>query len=286
MSKIHFITFYSQGAPYDNGLDLSATENNVRNKIKDYVDTFTAYHPKDIADDPEFAWSIQDWSKIDKKYERSPEGWWSPKMNQFVDINAGCDKTGFYAWKVACIIKKMREIPDGDIVYYHDGNFDKELDFRFTKYPYYEGKATWRTLIPQILAKINVDIFIPWEQNSNCQLIRQFSKRQTFEKLAEFTEYYTKYNCLWAGLIIMRKSNFSKMFLDDMVIALKDIECISNYPEDNSPDLQWHTWDQPVWTIIARKYIKENKLPQNWPYFYISCRVFSPERIIPADHVK
>ena len=33
-------------------------------------------------------------------------------------------------------------------------------------------------------------------------------------------------------------------------------------------------------------YIKENKLPTNWPYFYISCRVFSPERILPADHVK
>ena len=286
MAKIHFITFYSQGAPYDNGLDLSATENNVRTKIQDYVDTFTAYHPKDFANDPEFAWSIQDWSNIDHKYTRHPAGWWSPLFNKYIDINTGCDKTGFFAWKAACIIKKMREIPDGDIVYYHDGNFDKEIDFRFTKYPYYEGKKSWRKLIPYILNTIKSDIFIPWEQNSNCQLIRQFSRRQTFENIAEFTDYYTKYNCLWAGLIVIRKSEFSKMFLDDIVIALKNIDNISNYPPDDSPELQWHTWDQPVWTILARKYIKENKLPLNWPYFYISCRVFSFERIHPADHVK
>jgi len=110
MPKIHFITFYSQGAPYDNGLDLSATENNVRTKIQDYVDTFTAYHPKDFANDPEFAWSIQDWSNIDHKYARHPDGWWSPLFNKYIDINTGCDKTGFFAWKAACIIKKMREI--------------------------------------------------------------------------------------------------------------------------------------------------------------------------------
>lgn len=71
-----------------------------------------------------------------------------------------------------------------------------------------------------------------------------------------------------------------------LVASLKNIDNISNYPPDNDPELQWHTWDQPVWTILARKYIKENKLPANWPYFYISCRVFSFKRIQPADHVK
>ena len=220
MGKIHFITFYSQGAPYDNGLDLSATENNVRNRIANYVDTFTAYHPKDIADDPEFAWSIRDWSQVDPKYARHAEGWWSPLHKKYIDINIGCDKTGFFAWKAACIIKKMREIPEGDIVYYHDGNFDKEIDFHFTKYPYYEGKESWKELIPYILDKIKTDIFIPWEQNTNCQLIRQFSRRHTFENIGEFTDYYTKYNCLWAGLIVMRKSDFSKTFLDDIVVAV------------------------------------------------------------------
>ena len=277
--KIHFISFFSEGPPFDNGLDLKETEKNVNNLINGCLDTFTAYHPKDFADDPEFAWSIQDWSKTDEKYTRPDAGWWSPMMNKFADVNKGCDKTGFYAWKAACIIKKMREIPDGDIVFFHDGNFDKYKN-------YYEGKDKCKTLIHTILNKIKCDVFIPWEQNSNCQLIRQFSRRQTFEKVGEFTDYYTKYNCLWSGLIIMRKSDFSRTFLDDMVIALKDIDNISNFPPDNSPELQWHTWDQPVWTILARKYIKENKLPEKWPYFYFPGRIFTKENMLIADHVK
>lgn len=283
-SKIHFITFYSQGPPHDNGLDLSQTEQNVRERVSPHVDSFTAYHCKDLATDQEFEWSVKDWTLVDKKYARHNDGWWSPHYNKYVDINNGCDKTGFYAWKATCILKKMREIPYGDIVYYHDGNFDKKIDFPRSKYPYYEGINTWKLLINNLLQNINCDIFIPWEQNSTDQPIRPFCRKYCFEKLAEYTDYYTKYDCLWAGIIIMKKSKLSEKFLNDIIIALKDIELISNHPEDKDPVLKWHTWDQPIWTIISRKYIKSGLFPINWPKYHIIQRIFDPKFVKQSRH--
>ena len=180
----------------------------------------------------------------------------------------------------------MQEIPYGEIVYYHDGNFDKMIDFRPSKYPYYAGINEWKQLTNSILNNIKTDIFIPWEQNSTHQPIRPFCRKYCFEKLAEFTDYYTKYDCLWAGIIIMRKSKLSEKFLEDMIEALKDIELISNVPEDNSKELQWHTWDQPVWTIMARKYIKKGLLPKYWPKFHINCRIFSRQFIKQSTHTR
>ena len=282
--KIHFITFYSQGPPYDNGLDLSKTENNVKQRVSPFVDTFKAYHCKDISDDPEFVWSIKDWSIIDPIYKRHNDGWWSPMYNKYVDINNGCDTTGFYAWKAVCILKRFNEIPYGDIVYYHDGNFDKEINFHWTKYPYYEGMNTWKSLITTILNNIKSDIFIPWEQNSGLQPLRPFCRKHCFEKMAEFTDYYTNYDCLWAGLIVMRKTKLSEQFLNDVINSLKDIELISNYPEDKDKSLKWHTWDQPIWTIMARKYIKDGLLPKNWPKYHINSRAFTPNHIKQSTH--
>jgi len=285
-SKVHFVTFCSQGPPHDNGLDLSKTEDNVRKAVTPHVDSFTAYHFKDFANDEKLSWSVKDWSKVDKKYARHKDGWWSPMSNKYVDINKGCDNTGFFAWKSICILKKMQEIPYGEIVYYHDGNFDRMIDFRPSKYPYYEGINEWKQLTNLILNDIKTDIFIPWEQNSTLQSLRPFCRKHCFEKLAEFSDYYTKYDCLWAGIIIMRKSKLSEKFLEDMIEALKDIELISNVPEDNSKELLWHTWDQPIWTIMARKYIKEGLLPKYWPKYHINCRIFSQNFISQSKHTR
>ena len=277
--KIHFISFFSEGPPIDNGLDLKKTEKNVYNLINGCLDTFTAYHPKDFANDPEFSWSVKDWATEDQKYARPNSGWWSPMHKKFLDVGKGSDRTGFYAWKIVCIIKKMREIPDGDIVFFHDGNFDKYIN-------YYEGKDKCKTLIHTILNKINCDVFISWEFNSNLVPLRMFCRRQTFEKLAEFSDYYTKYDLLWSGIIIIRKSKLSDEFLNDVLVGCKDIECLSHYPPDNDPELVLHTPEQAILSVIARKYIKENKLPEKWPYFYCSNRIFTKENMLIADHVK
>lgn len=285
-NSVNFISFYSQGPPYDTGIDFSTVENNVRQAVSPHVDNFTAYHLKELRDDPEFSWSVKDWSAFNEKYSRPELGWWSPKSNKYVDINKGCDKTGFFAWKATCILKKFREIDYGDIVYYHDGNFDKEVNYPFFKKPFYEGIEHWKNICNIILNDINCDIFIPWEQNSGLQPIRNFCKKYCFDKLAEYNDYYTKYDCLWAGLIIMRKSDLSIKFLNDVIEALKDVDLISNVPEDNSNELMWHTWDQPIWTIMARKYIKNNLFPENWPKYFIKDRVFTPNFLIQSNHTR
>lgn len=284
-SRVHFVTFYSQGHPNDNGLDLSETETNVRRAVKPHMDSFTAYHPKDFLEDENLEWCIRDWSKVDKKYSRPKEGWWSPKMNQHVNINNSCDKTGFFAWKAICILEKMKEVPYGDIVYYHDGNFDKKIDFKPSKYPYYVGSEKWKELCNSLLNSVKTDVFIPWEQNSGLQPIRPFCREHCFRKMAEFTDYYTKYDCLWAGIIIMRRSALSEKFLTDVIKSLQDIELVSNIPEDLSNEFQWHTWDQPVWTLMARKYIREGLFPENWPKYHINCRIFSEKYLKVSSHV-
>ena len=50
-SKVHLVSFYSQGPPHDDGLDLSNVEENVRKAVAPHLDSFTAYHFKDFAND-------------------------------------------------------------------------------------------------------------------------------------------------------------------------------------------------------------------------------------------
>ena len=54
-------------------------------------------------------------------------------------------------------------------------------------------------------------------------------------------------------------------------------------PEDDllkEKNLQWHTHDQAIVTVLYRKYIEEKLLPHNAPGFYIKDKIFKKSNII------
>ncbi len=86
---------------------------------------------------------------------------------------------------------------------------------------------------------------------------------------------------MWAGLVVMRKSEKLLQFVREWVEMSSDLNNISPLPNPfPHHDFIWHSVDQSTAGVLAWLWRLRGDLPINWPRYTIVDRHFSKEKVM------
>jgi len=91
-NKIHFVTFYSEGSPFDKGLDVRRSCKRLVKSLRPFVDSVRAYSVRELRNDPSTSVYVKEFDEV-------------------AEYNAGTNKIGFLRWKPYIILKTMHSCP-------------------------------------------------------------------------------------------------------------------------------------------------------------------------------
>ena len=103
---MYFITFITEGYPYDGGFDLTETGNKIKEKLSDFFEEVFIFTKRTL-----------------KQIPGSEE-----VCNSFLeplDNNPNANHIGYFDFKPFLIQHVLTKVPEGSLVLYHDGNFNK-----------------------------------------------------------------------------------------------------------------------------------------------------------------
>jgi hypothetical protein len=226
-SKLHFVTFYSQGEPYDNALSLEKEKETLIDQLSKYVDSWSAISCHDLKSNPE--------TEI---YARS--------FQETALRNHKTNEIGFLRWKPYIILRELEKLDDGDIVFYRDCNVSKYKDILY-------GIPDIRNTINSILEYCETDFFAPIESFLRFKM-NLCVKQEVFDyfNLGRNNENYL----VNASVIIVRKSEQSVRLLKLWLEACMNDQLLSpNFEKERNPYLKWNTQEQ---AILNGLLIKEN----------------------------
>ena len=192
--KVHYITFLSKGEPYDKGLPLGHLKEKLEDAHGPHFDRVTVYTTEDVP------------TEFRKEYdERIFE----------TRFNPGYHNVGYGAFKPYLILKTLEET-DCDVVFWRDGNIDKVPSMLY-------GIEEFKELSVSILNSLSTDIFSPFE-NPNW-MSGSTTPSVVFNKILGSVEsIYTRYPQLNAALIVCKKTEYTKIFLQRWQYWMQDKE--------------------------------------------------------------
>lgn len=192
--KVHLIGFYSLGAPWDAGPDLSSQARRFLRLTKKHFSTVTIFSTKDlILEDPTWRETLRDFSQDIRN---------DPDFSEEVVWNEVWSRVGLMRWKPRLILDFLlsERVSDGDIVMYHDIDVEK--------YPVYvEGISHWARWVRRKIEAVDVLVF----EDSGTLL-----SEDTKPELIEF--YFgdsanPKWTHVWAGALAVKKTSFGLEFV-------------------------------------------------------------------------
>ena len=111
-AKIHFVTFYTEGPPYDNAMTLTSSGRILLRAIRPFVASAKAYTARELRASPETALYIEE-------------------FEEEAICNYATNKMGFFRWKPHIILETLKKATDDDIVYYRDANVKKSNNISY-----------------------------------------------------------------------------------------------------------------------------------------------------------
>ena len=227
--KITLISFYTEGEPYDIGVDLSMQKNIFLEKNKKLFDNIILYSPRVLIK------KNKKWESI--LFNKELFNLYKNTRQRKDSINENWIKLNSLLWKPAIIMETLNnsDIPNDSIIIYHDINI--------LKYPSYQE---------------NFDIlkekFLDQLQNKSIALCREFFKLSIDCKQELIREYLgSNGNTLfhiWAGCIGLKKNKFSINFCKywlDMTSIDKNRSQLTNF--SYYPDFVWHSQEQATLSV-------------------------------------
>lgn len=256
LSKVHLITFYTEGEPYDKGYNLKNISDILEVRSVQFLDSYKSYSFRSIRNNSES-------SCFSQEFPMPPN---HPK-NCNINYNNVC----FGAWKPYIIYKRLQEVEYGDIVMYHDINSNKYK-------MYFDGLEDFKMFCNTILSLVDTDIFLPFE-NPNLK-VKSFIKDYTIKKIVGNPNQYYDQLLLLACMIIVRKTDFTMSIIKECVELCKDISLLSPIPNPNPhKEFKWHTFEQGIFNMVLRKKQIEGLIPKNWSRFWFPNRIFRLDNI-------
>lgn len=157
---------------------------------------------------------------------------------------------GYWLWKPYVIRKTMDLVDDGDLIMY----CDSASHFIRSAQPLFE-----------LFSKYQQDL-IPFDLHLS---EHQWTKRDAFITLDCDTEEYSNSSQRLASFILLKKSVFSKKFIDTYLqyccnpAILTDGENVLGKP--NYPDFQQHRHDQSIFSLLSKKFgLPAYRDPSQW----------------------
>jgi hypothetical protein len=263
--KLIFVTVYSQGPPHDHGNDLTQVEQEFRKHVEPYVDLYVSYAPgRLLREDPSAAPAVADYTSYLEAH---------PDRGQLGYYKSSWSSLGFLMYKPYVIRRVLSSslMEPGDVLLYHD------VDYK--AYPVYVRDCDqWKSLSFEILDSLKSDFFIPLggplEHDVKSCLVRK-----------HLGESFFKARGVWAGIMIFRKSPLSSRFVEEWLSLSSDLDNISPLPNpDPRPKFIWHSVDQSVAGVLARRWVKDGLLRAAWFRYELKGRCFSKATLVDTLH--
>lgn len=247
--KVHFISFLTQGDPFDKGLPLGHLKQRLIDEYSLHFDKVTIYTVDDVP------------AEFRREYD--------PEIFE-TRFNPGYHNVGYGAFKPWLILKTMKE-SDCDIIYWRDGNIDKNPNMLV-------GKESVKDLSIEILNELKTDIFVPFE-NPNW-LIGNTTPSVVFDKiLGSADDNYVKYPQMNAALIICKKTDYIKNLLTEWISWMKHDEFFYREQVNTHSNCNMNCGDQGVLNTLLLREIRNGKLPQGWPFMGYEVRQFTKDKL-------
>ena len=243
---INLVTFYSEGPPNDNGLDLSINKDKILKQIE-HFDNIALYTPKILKD--------LGLDNYVKEYEKTG----------LVTRNKGMSKIGFCAWRPKIMLLELEKMNEGDILLYRDMNIKK--------YPLLGNYGNIRNVILTILDIVKFDFFVSREHLFNIPLqLKNYAKTNVIRELGDDHPFTYNFPNLIADFIIVRKSNVSIQLLKEWENACLKEEWINGeqYGELH-PSFRWSCPEQSILGVIMANWVRKkiHNIPEHYPFIGI-----------------
>lgn len=243
---IHIVTFHTNGAPYDDGINLEDENFKFRNYVSEYFESYDVYDTKKC-------------SIIDRKFRDKflykdilPEG---------KHIYRQGSKFGYWSWKPFVIYHKLQQLKEGDILLYHDCNI--------SKYPHYKLTDEVYGILENILETNNNDI-IMFAQGTNFR-IDKYTKQECLNYFLQDIDT-TKFDLgskmmLRGNRIILRKNKYTISLMKEW-LKLCQTELIRPL---RTPSNIEHQHDQSILSCMIYRDIYKGVIDKDYPIILINA---------------
>ena len=108
--SIYFLSFYTEGPEIDGGYDLRDTSKRIRERLSPYFSDVFLFNKRDLKNLP----GSENFCNLD---------------DDELEMNPNANKIGYFDFKGFIIDHTLKIIPEGSILIYHDGNFEKNSQY-------------------------------------------------------------------------------------------------------------------------------------------------------------
>jgi hypothetical protein len=219
----HFMTFATPNGPY-------------MKDAHDLCDSATAVARFDTA-------LIENMSILDPEFK-----------NQNEHILREARGGGYWLWKPYVILKRLTELPDGDVLCYCDSSYRFLSDARIIA-------DAWLS-DGDIGACHNKPNDSAWQEHTD----RKYTKHDTFELMqvppGDERERIKSTIQAWAGFVLLRKSATSVAFVREWLNYAQNAQIITDSPSTTAPEdpeFKENRHDQSIYSILLKmKHIRLN----------------------------
>jgi hypothetical protein len=255
--QFRFVSFYSEGPPYDKGLPLSIQKEGAIKALQGHC-MATFYTPQRLRE-LGYEYAVREYDD-----------------RGCVTENPGCEKLGFFAWKPLILWLELKAANDGDIVMFHDLNI--------SKYPVYQANLeTLPFFAKKSLEACGFDFFVPRE-GVNKRLYHH-AKRNVIEELGGAGPFYTNFPQAIVNTIFVRKSQASMELLEEWMEACKVERWITGWTDpafQTHPGFMWHCPEQAILGAILAKWVATRRwnIPLAYPNVIVPSRNLQLRRLV------
>jgi len=244
----YLLLFYTEGKPHDNGMHLERITMEVKKHLSENFTDVFCFNKRDLK-------KLPGGDKICNEYNHISSSAFSSRV---------ANKIGFYDFKPFLIKHVLDKIPENSLLFWQDVNFEK--------YPQY-----WATDWKGFEKYLTHDIYVSPESwghkiknNLSRSFLKQFFNEDEIEMLLECSNFY-------AGKVLMRNTPFTRSFISEWNDLCHNKELMLMFDNEPHEDFMFNCCDQNIMTALLYKYIKEGKLPLNYPTFCFENRTWNNE---------
>lgn len=252
MEKIYFLTFCTEGPPFDDSQNLSHNSSNLKSLLKPYFDEIFVYTKRQIKSIP------------------GSDHFCNTYPDEF-PMNPGLRSLGCGDFKSFIIDLTLKLIPEGSLLIYHDCNFQKYPQYWQTDWSRIKQTANF------LLESNRSDFFFPFEYNEEqVPLMSMHGKRFTSDFILGDpikSEVISKCREVASSRMFIRNTARARSFFSEYLKLCSNKDLLTKLPDPNPyPDFTHLCPEQRVLGCLMYKYILEGKLNPDFPKYFFRDR--------------
>lgn len=250
---IYFLSFCSEGPPYDEGFSLLETSNQIKERLAPFFEDIFVHTKRTLK-------CLPNSEDICNCYDEP------------LDQNTHVHNFGYFDFKPFLIDYTLKIIPEGSLLLYHDGNFVKNEQYWQTDW------ENITSISETMLSENSSDVWFQMEREG-CY-VKSSVKEYTLDYFFSEDEKRVVKNShlINAARVLVRNNDFGRQFISEYLDLCKNKDLIAKSPNHNpDPEFQWSCGDQDVLNCLVYRYILDGKLPRTFPIFSFLYRVLRYE---------